>query len=91
MNITIENQALTTQEDSRPKVVPQRMNFFEARHLLMLASRDTGNRKEFTQRPVNGPDQRQAFLTSNGVFEDALYWLISAPALGYLIYLVMGL
>lgn len=91
MNITIENQTLTTQDKTRPEVVPHIMDFFEARHLLMLAPRKTRSVKKITARPANGNRRRETFDASANLIDEALYWFISAPALGYLVYVVLGL
>jgi hypothetical protein len=91
MNITIENQTVITRGETRPKVAPHIMDFFEARHLLMLAPRETRRLKKITGRPVKRNRRPETFGASANLIDEALYWFISAPALGYLVYVVLGL
>jgi hypothetical protein len=91
MNITIEKQTVITGGETRPEVAPHIMNFFEARHLLMLTSREARRLKKITARPVTGNGRRETFGASANLLDEALYWFISAPALGYLLYVVLGL
>jgi hypothetical protein len=91
MKITIENQTVTTQAEIRPDAVPDSIDFFEARHRLVLEGRQTHNATEMTPRPVDRNSRRGAFLASANLVDEALYWFISAPALVYVIYLVFGL
>ncbi|MFY9983917.1 MAG: hypothetical protein WAK31_04120 [Chthoniobacterales bacterium] len=91
MNITIEKQTVITRGETRPEVVPHIMDFFEARHPLMLTSREARSLKKITGRPVKGNRRRETFDASANLLDEALYWFISAPALGYLVYVVLGL
>lgn len=91
MNITIENQTATTHDEAKREVVPHSMDFFEARHLLKLTSRETGSLKKITARPAKGNSRCETFAASANLIDEALYWFISAPALGYLVYVVVGL
>ena len=91
MNITIKNQTVITRGETRPEVAPHIMNFFEARHLLMLTSREARSLKKITARSVKGNRRRETFGAYANLLDETLYWFISAPALGYLIYVVLGL
>jgi hypothetical protein len=91
MNITIENQTAITRGETKPTVAPHIMNFFEARHLSMITSREARSLKKITARPVKGNRRRETFGASANLLDEALYWFISAPALGYLVYVVLGL
>jgi hypothetical protein len=91
MKITIENPTVTTQPDTGTKQVPQIMDFCDARHLLALTGQETHSPKKITAQPVNGNRRPPTLGASPNLLDEALYWFISAPALGYLIYLVLGL
>jgi hypothetical protein len=90
MKLIIEHKTVATKPESRPQLVPDSRDFSEARHLLLLASREAGNQKKLAFRSLYANDGRDTFLASTNVVEEVLYWFISAPALGYLIYLVLG-
>jgi hypothetical protein len=91
MKTTIENQTVTTHHDTELKVVPHIMDFFDARHLLMLTGGEADHPKKITARPVKSSRRRKTFGESPNLLDEALYWFISAPALGYLVYVVLGL
>jgi hypothetical protein len=95
MNIIFEAESATdrdqTAEDTESTFLPLISDFFEARHQLMLKSRETAGPNE-TIHPVQCAKKRpEPFMTSASVFEEALYWFISAPALVYVVYLIFGL
>jgi hypothetical protein len=93
MNIIFESVTHHRQEvsDTQPKSSPLVTDFFEARHQLLLRRQDsatsdkTGRAVEITNRHT------QPFRAAPAVAEQVLYWLISAPALVYLVYLIFGL
>jgi hypothetical protein len=93
MNIIFESVTDHQQDvsDTRPKSSPLVTDFFEARHQLMLRLLD-GATSDKTARAVGTINWHpQPFRAAPAVAEQALYWLISAPALVYLLYLVFGL
>ena len=95
MNIIFEAESATdrdqTAEDTELTFLPPISDFFEARHQLMLKSREIAGPNE-TIHPVQCAKKRsEAIMTPANVFEEALYWFISAPALVYVVYLIFGL
>lgn len=93
MNIIFESVTDHRQEVSatKPKSSPLVTDFFEARHQLMLRLQDSAT-SDKTGRAVGFINRHpQPFRAAPVVAEQALYWLISAPALVYLAYLVFGL
>jgi hypothetical protein len=107
MNIIFESVTDHPQDtsDTRPKSSPLVTDFFEARHQLMLRRQDSATsdpnclraeclqrRPYKTARAVEIINRRpRPFRGAPAVAEQALYWLISAPALAYLVYLILGL
>jgi len=93
MKITIQNQTFTNQkaasDEMRSDPTPHTTDFFEARHQLMLKYREIDNIQEVTPPRVNGNGRHQPSLAAARLAEEALYWLLSAPALVYLIYLLV--
>jgi hypothetical protein len=93
MNIIFESVTDHQQDasDSQPKSSPLVTDFFEARHQLMLRRQDSATSGK-TARAVQTINRNpQPFRAAPAVAEQALYWLISAPALVYLVYLIFGL
>ena len=93
MNIIFESVTDHRQElsDTQPKSSPLVTDFFEARHQLMLRRQDSATSGK-TARAVQTINRYpQPFRAAPAVAEQALYWLISAPALVYLVYLIFGL
>jgi hypothetical protein len=93
MNIIFESVTDHQREasDTRPKSSSLVTDFLEARHQLMLRRQD-GATSDKTARAVEIINRRpQPFRAAPAVAEQALYWLISAPALVYLVYLIFGL
>ncbi len=93
MNIIFESVTDQQQDvsDTQPKSSPLATDFFEARHQLMLWRQHSAT-SDKAARAVETINRRpQPFGAAPAVAEQALYWLISAPALGYLVYLICGL
>jgi hypothetical protein len=93
MNIIFESVTDLQQDvsDTQPKSSPLATDFFEARHQLLLRRQESAA-SSITARAVETINRRpQPFGAAPAVAEQALYWLISAPALGYLVYLICGL
>ncbi len=93
MNIIFESVTDQQQEvsDTQPKSSPLVTDFFEARHELMLRRQDSAT-SDKTARAVEIINRHpQPFRAAPAVAEQALYWLISAPALVYVVYLILGL
>jgi hypothetical protein len=93
MNIIFESVTDHRREASatRPKSSSLVTDFLEARHQLMLRRQD-GATSDKTAGAVEIINRRpQPFRAAPAVAEQALYWLISAPALVYLVYLIFGL
>lgn len=77
--------------DTQPKSSPLVTEFFDARHQLMLRRHDSTT-SDKTARAVEINDWHpQPFRAAPAVAEQALYWLISAPALVYLVYIIFCL
>ena len=77
----------TTQSKSHSPAI----DFFEKRHRLKIQYLNPATLVEPAQAVKNSDRQYSLFLGSSAAAEQALYWLISAPALGYLIYLAVSL
>jgi hypothetical protein len=93
MNIIFESVTDHQQDvsDTQPKSSPPATDFFEARYQLMLWHQDSATSGN-TKRAVGTINRRpQPIGAAPAVAEQALYWLISAPALVYLVYLIFGL
>jgi hypothetical protein len=92
MKIAIKNQTLTLQhintDEVRSSSVRDVTDFFEVRHQLMLENREIDNIQEVPVGLVNHKRRLASSLISSERVEAALYWVISAPALFYLIYLI---
>jgi len=93
MNIIFESVTDHQQDvsDTQPKSGPLATDFFEARHQLVLWRQEsaTSDKTARAVEIING--HPQPFRAAPAVAEQALYWLISAPALVYLVYLIFGL
>jgi hypothetical protein len=93
MKITIENQTVTNQNEAADEIrsdsISHTTDFFEARHQLMLEYGEIDNIQEVTPARVNGNGRHQPSIASARLAEEALYWFLSAPALVYLIFLVV--
>ena len=93
MKIVIENQTLTHQNATtdviRSGSAPGVPDFFEVRHQLMLENREIDCIREEPVGRVNHDRRLVSSLISAERVETALYWFISAPALFYLVYLVI--
>jgi hypothetical protein len=93
MNIIFESVTDHRQEVSytQPKSSPLVTDFFEARHQLMFRLQESAI-SDRTARADEIINRRpQPFRAAPAVAEQALYWLLSAPALVYLVYLILGL
>jgi hypothetical protein len=93
MNIIFESVTDHQPElsDTQPSSSPLATDFFEARHQLMLPRQDSTT-SDKTARAVEIIDWHpQPFRAAPAVAEQALYWLISAPALVYLLYIIFCL
>jgi hypothetical protein len=93
MNIIFESVTDQQQDvsDTQPKSSPLATDFFEARHQLMLWRQDSAT-SDKTARAVETINRHpQPSGAAPAVAEQALYWLISAPALAYLVYLILCL
>jgi hypothetical protein len=91
MNVTFEPEIdqLPTRADIQSKSGRVTTDFFEARHQLMLEWSEKAV-SDITTRPVQGESVRhQLFSGSSNLAEEALYWFVSAPALVYLLHLVV--
>jgi hypothetical protein len=89
MKITIQNQTFTNQKAASDEMRSDSTDFFEARHQLRLKYREIDNIQEVTPPRVNGNGRHQPSLAAARLAEEALYWFLSAPALVYLIYLLV--
>ena len=93
MKIAIENQTLTHQDATTDEIragsAPEVTDFFEVRHQLMLENREIDSIREKPVGCVNHNRRLASSLISAERVETALYWSISAPALFYLVYLVI--
>ena len=93
MNIIFEsvNDHQPDVSDTQPKSSPLVTDFFEARHELMLRSQDSATSYKTAEAVETINRHSQTFRAAPAVAEQALYWLISAPALVYLVYLIFSL
>lgn len=93
MNIIFESVTDHQQDvsDTRPESGPLVTDFFEARHQLVLWHQDSTTSGKTARAVKTANRQPQPFRAAPAVAEQALYWLISAPALIYLLYLIFGL
>jgi hypothetical protein len=93
MKIVIKNQTLTHQDATTDEIrsgsAPEINDFFEVRHQLMLENREIDSIREEPVGRVNRNRRVASSLISAERVETALYWFISAPALFYLVYLVI--
>jgi hypothetical protein len=93
MKATIENQTVThkhaTIDEIRSGSVSDLMNLFDVRHQLMLRYGETDDIKELTDTQVKGHRRRGSSLALAQSVENALYCFVAAPALLYLVYLVV--
>jgi hypothetical protein len=94
MNTIFETESVTDQdqtaEDTESTSLPHISDFFEARHQLILESREAARPNETVYRVQGAKQDPELPVTSTSVLEDALYWFISAPALVYVVYLIVG-
>jgi hypothetical protein len=93
MNIIFESVTDNQPKASgtEPKSSPLVTDFFEARHQLLLRRQESATSSKTAGAVETNNQQPQPFRAALPVAEQALYWLISAPALVYLVYLVLGL
>jgi hypothetical protein len=93
MKITIENETVAHQPARTDQIptgsVPDMIDFFEVRHQLMLGHREIDDTKEVDATGVKGKREHGSSLTLADSVETAVYWFVAAPALLYLIYLVV--
>ena len=93
MKIAIENQTHTDRNTNTDEVrsgsARDVTDFFELRHQLVLENREIDSIREEPVGRVNHNSRLAFSLISGERVETALYWLISAPALFYLAYLVI--
>jgi hypothetical protein len=93
MKITIENETVTYQPAGKDQIragsVPDMIDFFEVRHQLMLGYREINDTKEVDTTGLKGKRKHGYSLTLAESVETALYWFVAAPALLYLVYLVV--
>lgn len=73
---------------TEPKSSPLLTEFFEARHQLVLRREESAIKDKPVETNHRHP---QPYGAAPAMAEQALYWLISAPALGYLVYLIFAL
>jgi hypothetical protein len=94
MNTIFETESVTDQdqtaEDTESTSLPHISDFFEARHQLILESREAARPNETVYRVQGAKQDPELPVTSTSVLEDALYLFISAPALVYVVYLIVG-
>ena len=95
MNTIFEAESVTDQdqtaEDTESASLPHISDFFESRHQLMLDSRETARPNETLYRVQRAKQEPKPPMTSTSMLEEAVYWFISAPALVYVVYLILGL
>jgi hypothetical protein len=93
MNIIFESVTDHRQEASatKPKSSPLVTDFFEVRHQLMLRRQESATSDKTAQAVEIINRRPQPFRAAPAAVEQALYWLISAPVLAYLLYLILGL
>jgi hypothetical protein len=91
MNITFEPgiDQLPTRAGIQSKSGRVSTELFQARHKLMFEWSENAV-PDITKRPVQGESARhQLFTGSSNLAQEAFYWFISAPALVYLLHLVV--
>jgi hypothetical protein len=92
MKINIENQVLTPQpaitDEIRSGSAPNVMDLFEVRHQLILENREIDEGQEVPAGRMNHSRVHAPLISVERV-ETTLYWFVSAPALFYLIYLII--
>ena len=93
MNIIFESVTDHQPEvsDTQPKSSPLVTEFFEARHQLMLRRQDNTTSDKTARAVETIYRHPQPFRAAPAVAEQALYWLTSAPALVYLVYIIFYL
>jgi hypothetical protein len=64
--------------------------FSEARHQLLLDNRYLPASDKAARTARNRNRQRQVFVGSSTLVEEAFYWFLTAPALVYVAYLAFG-
>ena len=93
MKIAIENQTLAHQHaltgEIRSGSASDVTDFFEVRHQLILENREIDSIREEPVGRVHHNRRLASSLISAERVETALYWFVSAPALFYLIYLII--
>ena len=93
MKTAIEDQTLTRQhtiaDEIRSGSAPNVADFFALRHQLILENREIDKIQELPVGCVNHSRRLASSLISAERVEAALYWFVSAPALFYLIYLII--
>jgi hypothetical protein len=93
MKIAIENQILTRQPAVTGEIqsgsAPDVTDFFEVRHRLSVENREVDNSGKEPVGRVNRNRRLASSLISAQRVETALYWFVSAPALFYLVYLII--
>jgi hypothetical protein len=94
MNITFEaaRHSASTGESDRTTLTsaPEITDFSEAHHRLMLEvvrTNQTAETRLRTNSPIMRVESSNRYVE---VLEEAFYWFVSAPALGYLGYLIFG-
>jgi len=92
MNLTLQPEIdqQPTQSDAQSKSSLTPINFFKARHQLILESQEKFVLDRMTRTIQNESARGQLFMASN-LAQEALYWFMWAPALVYLIYVILGL
>ena len=92
MKIAIENQILTQQhaitDEIQSESALKLSDFSEVRHQMVLENREIVNLQKVPVGRVNCKQRHVSSLVLAERVEAALYGLVSAPALLYLIYLV---
>jgi hypothetical protein len=92
MNIIFEpkiDRAPASSDRSRSQSVST--EFSEARHRLMIKSGNVPSSNKVADGVRDRNRQRQGFAGSSDLVEEAFYWFLTAPALGYVVYLAFGL
>jgi hypothetical protein len=95
MYILVDTDCVTDQDvrskrkESYPN--PQIMDYFEARLQLRLGRHQTDHQAVATSSNPKASGRIEPSLGLTRVAEQALYWLLSAPALVYLCYLAFAL
>jgi hypothetical protein len=93
MKTTIKNPTLTSRlsiaDQVRSGSAFDVADFSEVRHQLIVENPETDNLPEVRFARENHQRRPASSLISSGRLEGAVYWFFSAPALFYLIYLVI--